>query len=162
MAELEAIKPETPSAASIALYQHILDEIKELRNERWKLAIYFTSVSIAIIALLKERELLSGYLILLAWLGSIIQIFSIILFFWLMVRNHHYLTRSRNIRRSLEGTMGLHEILGEDGQPILPRAWHNSPVSNFFEMIDITIPLILFTLISQVSTILLMAKHLCG
>lgn len=146
----------TDNVSLVALYQHVLDEIKELRNERWRLAIYFTSVSAALIALLKEDELLGPYRRGFACGSAIIQILSVILFVWLIVRNHNYLTRSRNIRRAVECKLGLHRLTNEDGTTILPPAWSAGSVSSLFEMIDVTLPILVFTMLCQLGSIVLL------
>ena len=83
-------------------YNHINDEIKELRNERWKISIYFTSVPIGILALVKEKEMLGDYFDMFTCGGALLLVLSICFYVWLMYRNHIFLNNARNTRRGLE------------------------------------------------------------
>ena len=141
---------------AVLLYQHIMDELKELRNERWKLAVYFTSISLGNIFLLKERLLFSCFFEVFRWTSVIVQAFSMIIFVWLIIRNHHYLTRSRGIRNKLEVGFEFHSVKDSDGSDILPPSWNGKRAEFQFELVDITIPIIAFTVLCQISAIVVL------
>lgn len=138
---------------SVLLYQHMMDELKELRNERWKLAVYFTSIALGNIFLLKERALFASFFELFRWSSIAVQILSMIIFVWLIVRNHHYLTRTRGFRNSLEAGFDFHSVKDPSGDFVLPQAWKGQKASVKFELIDITVPIVAFTVLCQISAI---------
>lgn len=141
------------SDKSALLYQHIMDELKELRNERWKLAIYFTTIAIGNIYLLKENDLVSGLFELFRWMSIVVQSASIIIFSWLIVRNHKYLTRTRNIRNKLEAAFDFHSVTDSTGDHVLPQEWKDKKSKFRFELVDVVLPLTFFTVLCQVSAI---------
>lgn len=139
----------------IALYEHINDEVKEQRNERWRLTLYFSTLAVGTILLTKEESLFGEAFGLFQVLALLCVCFSLPLYIWLILRSHFYLLRSRRIRRSIENHLNLGRIY-EDNQrtSVLPPAWQFKTVSAKFEFIDIVFPMIAYTVGCQIIAII--------
>jgi len=143
------------------LYQHVSGEIAHLRDERWRLAYYYISLSAAVILLFANPEVSQAFVDhpLVRGIAIIVQICAIGIFLWQIIQTHIYLTHHRAMRRRLEQILGYHALTDASGTHVLPQDWRRTSVDRHFEIDIIILPLILFVLLLQMLSIWLVCQN---
>lgn len=136
-------------------YESVCGEIGRLRDEQWRLAYYFISLSLGILFIFMSPEkniiIISNKAFGIA--AILVQISAILLFTYHMLQTHRYLTMHRAMRRSLEGLLGYQDTKDLNGDCIMPAEWHGNAVDRFFEFNSIIAPLLLFVWLLQLLSI---------
>lgn len=136
----------------IALYHETCTEIARLRQTEWRIAYYFLTLSIGIIALILDESFQS---ILNGWLRialTVVQSGSVILAVSWLRTTHSDLTVHRNIRREIEKLAGFHrrEVYAQGA--ILPESWQGE-VSNQFQWRSAVLPIAVAVVLVQMFSV---------
>jgi hypothetical protein len=141
-----------------AFYSGTVLEIQRLRDERWRFSYYFIAEGTGVILLFADGKLdkYINYYMLLTLL--FVQALCVAFYLVHMYINHRYLDTARNVRRRLERFFGLHELRLDDGQAVMPEQWKPLRVSPYFELDSVVLPLALFVIGVQVTSIYIVAR----
>jgi hypothetical protein len=144
-----------------AFYNEVTQEIRRLREERWRFSYYFIAEATGVILLAGDGKLDRFINLPVLIFLFFIQLACIIFYLYHMYLSHGYLTDARNTRRRLERFFGLHGLTSE-GDSIVPAGWKLPNVHMGFEVRSVVLPLALFVVGVQAGSIYAVVRLIWG
>ena len=134
----------------IALYHETCGEITRLRDYEWRIAYYFTSLSVGLIALLLTQTFQSLLTTSTRCLLTGFQIAAAGFTIYHLGTTHVYLTLQRNVRRSIEELFAFCDPGVFLEKAILPEKWKGKRISSNFQRMGLLVPLMVMVLLVDI------------
>lgn len=140
------------------VYRETWGEIHRLREHEWRIAYYFVSFSIGIVALLASESLRPFLGAPVRWAIAAMQLLAMVFAVVYLETTHGHLTVQRNIRRRIEHVFGCYETRMFDDEPasLLPQQWKGKKVTHWFQRLEIVVPLEVTVVAVQVFSVYLL------
>jgi hypothetical protein len=145
-----------------AFYNEVTQEIRRLRQDWWRFSYYFIAEATGVILLAGDGKLDRFINLSVLIFLFLIQLACIIFYLYHMYLSHRYITDARNSRRKLERLFGVHGLVSEEGESIVPAAWKLPNVHRHFEARSVVLPLALFVVGVQAGSIYVLIRLIGG
>lgn len=144
--------------ALLALYHETWGEISRLRDYEWKIAYYFISLSVGLIALLASNTFKSFLTYSVRCVLTIVQVVAAFFSIYYLEMTHGFLTQQRNIRRHIEELLGFYDAGAFAKESVLPAEWKGKRITKKFQRVGLIVPLMSMVLLVQLFSIYIIWK----